>query len=130
MGGVLRRAGRQCRGAGCNQIVYGKGKPYCEACLPLYVKNDYLRRGSPKERGYDHNWKKLRDMFLNAHPLCADPFGFHQGQPVIATDVDHIKPKAKGGTDDDNNLQSLCHSCHSHKTVTFDGGFGRASVKQ
>jgi len=25
---------------------------------------------------------------------------------------------------DQNNLQSLCKSCHDSKTATFDGGFG------
>ncbi len=25
-----------------------------------------------------------------------------------------------------DNLQSMCHSCHSRKTVTTDGGFGHA----
>ena len=31
--------------------------------------------------------------------------------------VDHITPKAKGGTDDDDNLQSLCTACHDAKTL-------------
>jgi 5-methylcytosine-specific restriction protein A len=38
------------------------------------------------------------------------------GRPTPATQVDHIKPKAKGGTDDDDNLQSICHDCHTEKT--------------
>ena len=33
-----------------------------------------------------------------------------------ATQVDHIKPKAKGGTDDWDNLQSICDRCHDAKT--------------
>jgi 5-methylcytosine-specific restriction protein A len=31
-------------------------------------------------------------------------------------DVDHIKPKANGGTDDETNLQSICEACHKEKT--------------
>lgn len=38
------------------------------------------------------------------------------GRPTPATEVDHIKPKAKGGTEDDDNLQAICHTCHVDKT--------------
>ena len=36
---------------------------------------------------------------------------------AIATEVDHIKRKADGGTDDIDNLQGLCHDCHKAKTT-------------
>lgn len=32
-----------------------------------------------------------------------------------ATTVDHIHPRAKGGTDDDANLVAACRSCNSQK---------------
>jgi 5-methylcytosine-specific restriction endonuclease McrA len=31
--------------------------------------------------------------------------------------VDHITPKAQGGTDDLSNLQSICDPCHAEKTA-------------
>ncbi|WP_345945876.1 HNH endonuclease [Psychrobacter sp. Ps4] len=34
-----------------------------------------------------------------------------------ATDVDHIINKAKGGSDEPSNLQSLCRKCHLSKTA-------------
>ena len=56
-------------------------------------------------------------MVLREEPLCRDPFALHGGEPVPATDVDHIKPKRLGGTDARGNLQSLCHECHSRKSA-------------
>lgn len=35
-----------------------------------------------------------------------------------ATCVDHIKPRAKGGTDAPDNLRSLCEDCHQIKTIS------------
>lgn len=34
-----------------------------------------------------------------------------------ATQVDHIRPKAVGGTDADENLQAICAACHQVKTA-------------
>lgn len=33
------------------------------------------------------------------------------------TQVDHIKPRSEGGTDDLFNLQLLCDECHKRKTL-------------
>jgi 5-methylcytosine-specific restriction protein A len=49
---------------------------------------------------------------------------------VAANEVDHIKPH-KGDMAlfwDSSNWQSLCKPCHSAKTATEDGGFGRKCV--
>jgi 5-methylcytosine-specific restriction protein A len=36
-------------------------------------------------------------------------------------EVDHITPLAKGGTDEDDNLQLLCLACHEKKTRIENG---------
>jgi len=33
-----------------------------------------------------------------------------------AAHVDHVRPLEDGGTDSDDNLQTLCSSCHGRKT--------------
>jgi 5-methylcytosine-specific restriction protein A len=76
-------------------------------------------RPSAASRGYGRRWQRLRLMFLRANPLCADPFGLHanSGEVAMAEHADHIKPKRDGGQDKWDNLQGLCHSCHSKKTA-------------
>ena len=40
-----------------------------------------------------------------------------EGRAEVAAAVDHITPKASGGTDDLSNLQALCDDHHKAKTA-------------
>jgi 5-methylcytosine-specific restriction protein A len=82
---------------------------------PRYARE---ARPGPSVRGYDRSWRRLRAAFLMQYPMCEDCMR----KP--ATEVDHIIAIEKGGNNDDTNLQALCKSCHSRKTVKCDGGFG------
>jgi len=82
-------------------------------------------RVSPSKRGYGRRWEKIRAMHLGAEPLCRECTA--AGLVVAATEVDHILPLVQGGTNDDDNLQSLCRVHHSRKTareVGFAGSKG------
>lgn len=46
------------------------------------------------------------------------------GRVTPATQVDHVVPKAEGGTDDEGNLQAICPACHRAKTGR-EAGRGR-----
>lgn len=83
------------------------------------------QQGTSSQRGYGSKWRIIRAQFLSKHPLCCDPDRRHVGRVEVATDVDHILPRARGGSNRWENLQALCHACHSAKTVRDDGGFGR-----
>lgn len=127
-----QRPRQPCRQPGCAALVSGVW--YCEEHRPKPkpTTTDYERqRGSASQRGYGAYWRRLRLLFLRRHPLCADPFHEHGDRKVAATDVDHIVARRDGGTNAWDNLQPLCHSCHSRKTVRESGGRGvknRASL--
>lgn len=107
-----QRAAHPCREPGCAELV--QAGAWCTIHTPVVKHVD--DRESASARGYDAHWRKLRAWFLTSNPICTDPFYMHGSRVVLATDVDHIIAKRDGGRDDVNNLQSLCHSCHSRKT--------------
>jgi 5-methylcytosine-specific restriction enzyme A len=72
--------------------------------------------GSRHERGYGSAWERIRIVALRRDSYLCQPC-LAKGRPTTATQVDHIKPKAKGGTDDIGNLQSVCRECHNAKTA-------------
>ena len=71
-------------------------------------------------RGYDARWRKVRLEYLRANPLCVHCL--EAGRTKPATQVDHIIALRKGGQDHPSNYQSLCHACHSRKTMREDRG--------
>ena len=73
-------------------------------------------------RGYGTRWRKLRTYILAREPLCRACK--NEGRTSAATHVDHVTPKANGGTDDVANLQPLCAPCHVAKSAR-EGGAGR-----
>ena len=88
------------------------------------------RRPSAARRGYDARWRDFRAAYLLRHPTCAAMLrdGRRCGRP--ATDVDHKKTLASGaGKYDESNLAAYCHSCHSRKTVYFDGALSRPKAR-
>lgn len=52
------------------------------------------RRGSARERGYDHHWDKAAKAHLDEHPLCAycAAGAFGQAATTEAVLVDHFVP--------------------------------------
>jgi len=81
-------------------------------------------RPSPSARGYDAQWRKLRDQFAAAHPICAVP---GCGQPTH--DVDHVisvrdRPDLRLCW---ANLRALCKPHHSERTAR-EQGFARRTM--
>jgi len=84
-------------------------------------------RTSRHARGYGHQWDKLRTRILARDKHLCQACK-RRGTVTAANHVDHIMPKAKGGTDDEGNLQSLCKPCHDAKSVVDAGGRPRVEI--
>jgi 5-methylcytosine-specific restriction endonuclease McrA len=68
------------------------------------------KRGTPTERGYDSEWRKLSRRVRQLHPFCS------QCGAVKDLTVDHIQSLKQGGARlDPSNLRVLCRSCNSSK---------------
>jgi 5-methylcytosine-specific restriction protein A len=123
------KPGHPCAHRGCPAVV--RDGRYCEEHKADGRGYDQ-RRPSANKRGYGTEWGTLRRMVLREEPLCRDIWGVHRKYRVVvpATEVDHIVPLEQGGTNERSNLQGLCHSCHSRKTVRDDGGFGNHKTEE
>ncbi|CAG9423134.1 HNH endonuclease [Providencia alcalifaciens] len=109
------RIPRSCRKHGCSKTTTDRSG-YCQEHMNTGWEN-HQQGKSRHERGYGSKWDKIRARVLHRDKhLCQECL--KSGRPTEAKTVDHIKPKAHGGTDDDSNLQSLCWSCHRSKTAS------------
>lgn len=110
-------AARPCRHVGCGALVRD-GSGYC----PSHQADKHInrfgddRRGSASERGYGYAWTIQRARILRRDCGLCQPCQ-QAGRVSPARQVDHIVPKADGGTDDDSNLQAICLACHQVKTA-------------
>lgn len=78
-------------------------------------------RGTRQERGYGAEWERLRRRILERDEGLCQPC-LERGRPTVGTQVDHILPKSRGGTDDLANLQTICLACHNAKTARESQG--------
>lgn len=124
---------RPCTHPGCSVLV-DKGR------CPKHRKAYEERRGSSTKRGYGIGWQRGRIPVLKdfgqkqveqGHPIpplmvngrntgelgawCVKCL--KEGNYTPANSIDHIKPKALGGTDTPENYQPLCVGCNSAKGV-------------
>jgi len=107
---------RPCRHPGCSVLVEDG---YCEKHRPRRTRDRSAEAESWRWMYKTDEWiYELRPAQLLKEPFCRECA--KRGERVRATDVDHIVDH-KGRWDvfaDPDNLESLCHSCHSRKTAT------------
>lgn len=125
-----QRPQRPCRHKGCRNL-HRNANGYCdqhqaEASKSRWGKSKWGEK-SAAERGYDHEWRKLRASIMERDKWLCQPCMRH-GVLTEATEVDHIISKADGGSDDPENLQAICKVCHRIKTA-FDSAASRKGAK-
>src|SRR4051812_44452520 len=124
-------AKRPCARPGCHALVV---KGYCDGCRPKYspeARRTEARKDQLSKKWYDSpRWRATRKGYFKEHPLCADIYGRHAPGVVAATELGHKVPHKEDWKLfwDRANWQGLCKGCHSTKTATEDGGFGRKFI--
>jgi 5-methylcytosine-specific restriction protein A len=98
---------RVCLEPGCYALAHG---PRCPVHTQARQVARDQRRGNSADRGYDAQWRRIRDLVLAGHPPCACGCGRE------ADSVDHVTPLAAGGARlDAQNLQPMYHACNARK---------------
>ena len=119
-----------CKHPACGKLIDRAG--YCDKHQAVQDQYEAQRRNNRSHnfsKMYGWEWRKVRNNFIKANPLCV--ICFAKGLIVPANVVDHIKPH-KGDKNlfwNEDNYQSLCKPCHDAKTAKEDGGFGNRRLE-
>lgn len=87
--------------------------PPCQEQARIKKNTDPPGRPSAAQRGYGADWRRVSAAVIAAAQAC------HWCQGEFTTDdpatCDHVIPKAKGGTNDRENLVAAHRSCNSRR---------------
>lgn len=81
------------------------------------------------QRGYGAKWRKIRKVVI-ARDMGLCQRCIRSGTVKAFDAVDHKVPKARGGTDQLDNLECICNPCHTDKTNNEDKGVGGVKSPQ
>ena len=111
---------RPCSYPGCPKLTYGR---FCEEHTKEETKRyERNQRDPAMKKRYNRTWKRIRDRYINEHPLCERCQ--KEGKLTPAEEVHHVVPLSRGGTHTADNLMALCTSCHSTITAKEGGRWG------
>lgn len=105
-----RSAPKPCSAPGCGVLVHdGSGR------CAKHPRATWGKQPTATKRVTGRRLQQMRQELFRRSPLCAECERL--GRVTLATQRDHIKPLAEGGTDDDDNVQALCGPCHEGKSL-------------
>lgn len=119
---MATKALRPCSYPGCGALVAERPRCPAHTAAQSGAFAD-SSRGTRHERGYGNEWSKARIRILQRDAglcqLClAKGIVNYCAGKKFGAQVDHIVPKFEGGTDEDDNLQTVCVPCHKEKTAS------------
>jgi 5-methylcytosine-specific restriction protein A len=98
-----------CARPGCAALTRGR---YCEKHEKEEAARYEKQERNPRHgEFYGNNWRRVRAIYLAAHPVCE--VCESEGRLTPATLVHHKKPIAEGGSNRESNLMAICLPCHS-----------------
>ena len=105
-----QKALKPCKYSGCPELI--REGQYCPAHKTIAGREYNRTQRSPDHNKiYGRRWRKIRELYISKHPLCEDCL--ERGFYVAADEVHHKIPTEDGGTHSEDNLRSLCKSCHT-----------------
>ena len=111
------RALKPCRYPRCPELCaerYCKAHANCEFQHVKSRKQTNTQKMAADSFYRSRAWRWMRAEQLRREPLCRACSS--ELNPVVATEVDHIRQISQGGAKRDfGNLQSLCKRCHDRK---------------
>ena len=112
-----RKLQRACQHPGCPKLT---DSLYCAEHQQQAMRHyNHFQRDPESNKRYGRAWKRIRDRYIQAHPLCEQCE--KAGRLMPAEEVHHILPLSKGGGNEKSNFMALCKSCHSRITA-HEGG--------
>lgn len=100
---------RPCSHPGCPRLTHGR---FCEEHAKAEAKRyEQYDRDPETRRRYGRVWKRIRDAYVQQHPVCE--LCQQDGRLVPTEEVHHKTPLAEGGTHARENLIALCKPCHA-----------------
>lgn len=116
------RPKKPCRYPGCPELT---NETFCEKHKreDNKIYNQYKRDELSRTFYRTQRWIETRKKKLHINPFCEECQ--RNGTMVVGKIVDHIVPIKQGGEPYDlDNLQTLCWSCHSRKSIKEGSRFG------
>ena len=104
-----KRPKRPCSFPGCPNLT--DGRFWEEHEKQENKRYETYDRDPAVRKRYGRAWKRIRDSYAAAHPLCE--MCQAEGKLTPTEEIHHKLPLSKGGTHARENLIALCKPCHA-----------------